>query len=480
MKKEMQAKENMKKKRKRRKAKRIFCLIIFIILAVVIGYAIWFAVNINKHKEAMGEAEYDPLSATALGIDPEKLKEVGRLNVLVVGESDANQGLDEAPYYLADTIMVVSYNPQTQQASILSIPRDTYVGSNITYANASYKINCIYRNKTRMEDLVEAVEDLTGLDLEYYVTVDTAAIRQIVDAIGGVRFNVPIDMDYDDDSQDLYIHIKAGEQLLDGQKAEHVLRFRHNNDYSSYSSEYGDNDFGRMRTQREFIQETAKQLIKIENAPKAVSLLDIVFKNVETNLDMQTLKYYIPYVFKFDPENIQSDYVPGESILSNEVWIYAADKEATAEVVETLFTDKVVEEQPAETNNTNTIAEETTVTEKQEPEQKTETKSEPEEKTQPQTQTAEKQEKTYTIELLNGTGSQDKLTKVKKALEEAGFDVTKSGETSSTAVTMIINRTKSERKISDNIKQKLGTGTITSGEDNSNVDFTIILGNDYK
>ena len=467
MKKEIQAKENMKKRRKKNKVKKILKIILFIILVAVIGYGIWFGINIAKHKATMGEVEYDPLSATALGIDPEKLKSVGRINVLVVGESDANQGLDEDPYYLADTIMVVSYNPQTQQASILSIPRDTYVGSSIEYANASYKINCIYRNKTRMEDLVEAVNDLTGLDIEYYVTVDTAAIRQIVDAIGGVWFNVPIDMDYDDDSQDLYIHIKAGEQLLDGQKAEHVLRFRHNNDFSSYSTEYGDNDFGRMRTQREFLQETAKQLIKIENAPKAVNLLDIVFKNVETNLDMQTLKYYIPYVFKFDPENIQSDYVPGESVLSNEVWIYAADKEATEEVVENLFTDKIIEPEKVDnqTENTNTITDDTTVAEPQKTETKVETKTEPE-------------QKKIKIEILNGTESKEKLTSVKNKLEKAGYDIIKSGETSSTATTTIINRTNNSKQVSDTLKDEIGKGYVINGSDNSGVDYTIIIGND--
>ena len=61
-------------------------------------------------------------------------------------------------------------------------------------------------------------------------------------------FDVPIDMDYTDENQDLYIDLKQGYQLLDGNKAEQVVRFRHNQDGSSYPAEYGDNDIGRMKT----------------------------------------------------------------------------------------------------------------------------------------------------------------------------------------------------------------------------------------
>ena len=117
-----------------------------------------------------------------------------------------------------------------------------------------------------------------------------------------------------------------------------------------------------MRTQREFIQETAKQLLKIENVTKVVNLLDVVFSNVKTNLDLQTIKYYIPYIFKFNTANIQSDMVHGVSEKCNGVWIYSADKTKTKQIVQDLFTDKVIEEDVTDTNqneNENTIKSET-------------------------------------------------------------------------------------------------------------------------
>ena len=453
MKKKIDAKDNKKRKKKKSIVGRIIRFILLILLIALIGYGCYFTYQYFKHTSNMEGKTYDPLSATALGIDPEKLKTVGRLNVLILGESGIGDG-----YKLTDSIMIASYNPQTQQASLLSIPRDTYVGKkdkNVASANylASYKMNAVYRNGTNLDETIECVNNLTGLDIENYILIDTDAIIEIVDAIGGVWFDVPIDMDYDDLNQDLHIHLKAGYQLIDGDKAEQLLRFRHNQDGTSYPVEYGDNDIGRMRTQREFIQATAKQLLKIENVTKVVNLLDIVFNNIKTNLDIQTLKYYIPYVFKFNTSNIVSDTLPGESEKCNEIWIYTANKTKTRQVIQDLFTDKVVVEE----EDTNTIqnTDANTIT------------------------SGEAEEKQITIELLNGTGDSEILQEVKDKLKKEGYVITKSGTTSSTSKTTIINRTSQSSSISKDIKSILGIGTITSGSNNTKVDYTIIIGKDY-
>ena len=347
-------------KKKKSKIGTIIKIILLVILLSIIGYAIWFGTNVVRHTVEKGDADYDPLSAVALGIDPEKLKTVGRLNLLVLGESGVGDG-----YKLTDSIMVVSYNPQTQQASILSIPRDTYVGKkdkNSASQNylASYKMNAVYRNGENIPETVERVSELTGLDIDNYILIDTDAIIEIVDAIGGVTFDVPIDMDYEDETQGLFIHLTAGEQLIDGNKAEQLLRFRHNDDGSSYPEEYGDNDLGRMRTQREFIQETLKQLIRFENVTKFLDIFNIVFNHIQTDLTMDTAKYYIPYAFKFNFENIETGVVPGVSQLCNGIWIYVADKAETAEIVEELFTDK---EPEPETNVNEILTDNEVVTE---------------------------------------------------------------------------------------------------------------------
>ena len=472
--KEKKAKDDNKKEKKKKSIiGRIFKVIFLIILLGVLAYLGYFGYNYSRHTIVMEENHivYDPLSASALGIDPEKLKDVGRLNILVMGESDANQGSDEEPYYLTDTIMVVSYNPQTQQASILSIPRDTYVGKRnkkTATANylASYKVNSIYRNRTNMEEALECISNLVGIELTNYVLIDTDAITDVVDAIGGVWFNVPIDMDYEDLNQNLIIHLKAGEQLIDGNKAEQLLRFRHNQDGTSYPVEYGDNDLGRMRTQREFMQETAKQLLRIENAGRIVNLLDIVFKNIRTNLSMHDMKYYIPYAFKFNTSNIITDVLPGAPEEANGIWIYTADKEKTKQVVEDLFTDKIIEEEIIEgeigensvdsisTNAENIAANSTT------------------------SNTVANNENAIKIELLNGTGNSEIIAKIKENLKQKGYTISKSGTTTQTQKTTIINRTNQKNETSKELKNILGAGTIQAGSDNSKVDYTIIIGED--
>lgn len=448
MKKDTKSKD--KKKKKKSKVRVFFRILLLIILAIIIGYGIWFGINYFKHVSSKGESHYDPLSATALGIDPEKLKSVGRINILILGESGY-----EDDYKLTDSIMVASYNPQTQQASMLSIPRDTYVGKkdkNSATANylASYKMNSVYRNGTNIPETIERVEELVGIDIDNYVLVDTDAIIQIVDAIGGVTFNVPIDMNYDDDNQNLHIHLKAGEQLIDGDKAEQLLRFRHNQDYTTYPAEYGDNDLGRMRTQREFIQATLKQLIKFENVTKVLNLLDIVFNNVKTDLTIDTIKYYVPYAFKFNMENIKSGMVPGTNEKCNGIWIYIANKKQTKELANELFTDIVIQD-----TNTNTIDGNIT---SENDEKNTEIK----------------------IELLNATGSNTTLEKVKQKLTEKGYSVTKTGNTNSASSSVIINRTMQSKIVEEDLKDILNIEKINNNSSNSNVDFTIIIGKDYE
>ena len=124
-------------------------------------------------------------------------------------------------------------------------------------------------------------------------------------------------MKYDDPTQDLHIDLKAGEQLLDGDKAEQLVRFRHGNwdpktrTYPTYPAEYGDNDLGRMRTQREFIMQVIKQTAKVENIFKIGEILDVAKNNLITNIDFDVAKDYIPYIVEFDTANILTSTLPG-------------------------------------------------------------------------------------------------------------------------------------------------------------------------
>ena len=341
--KKTKAKKETKKVKTVRKVKKV---VITILLLLIVVAGSLFGYQIYKNGGGLTGA-----LAALLGENTETLENLEPIKILVMGES----GVDD--YKLADSIMVVSYNPKEQKASIMSIPRDTYVGKrNRKSASqnylASYKINTVFRNGTNIPEAIERINDLTGLDLENYVIIDTKALVKLVDAIGGVTFNVPINMDYEDSSQDLYIHLKAGEQRIDGNKAEQLLRFRHNDDGTTYPSSYGQQDLGRMRTQREFIIETLKQTLKPQNIFKIKQIIDIMGENVKTNIDISKVKAYVPYAVNFNTENIATGMVPGDVEMCNGVSLYIANTRETKKLIEELFTTEEEEQQEANTTNT--------------------------------------------------------------------------------------------------------------------------------
>ncbi len=437
-------KQEKKERRKKSVAWKIFKILVILLILAGISYGCYFAYRVSKNGGGL-----QGFMATAMGHDENTLKDLDPIHFLLVGISG------EEEYKLADTIMVCSYNPKTQKASILSIPRDTYVGKDKTKASASYKINAVYRNGENIEGMVEHIENLTELEIDNYLIIDTKALVQLVDALGGVTFDVPIDMDYDDPTQDLYIHLKAGVQKLDGKQAEGLVRFRHSNDFSTYPSEYGDNDIGRMRTQREFITQVMKQTVRPENLLKLVQIAEIGFKNINTNMTFNTVKDYLPYAVNFNPEDLKTGTLPGEAELANKVWIYTPNVKQIKSLVKELFVEEREVEEDENETNTNTIG--NTIT-----------------------GTSNKEEAKIKIELLNGSGNEKNLTKAVERLEQKGYEIVKKGNTKTTTKTTIINRSNQDDKTSKKLKQDLKAGTISKKYNNSQVDFTITLGKDYK
>ena len=335
------------------------------------------------------------LVTTAMGQTKEEIEKLEPFSALLLGSSQN----------MTDTNMVFKYNPQTQNAYLLSIPRDTFIGDNKNSARAADKINSVYKGKYP-EKILTAVNKVTGLNLKYYVLVDTAALRALVDAIGGVYFDVPIDMKYTDKNQGLYINLKAGYQLLDGDKAEQVVRFRHNQDGSSYSYEYGDNDTGRMKTQRNFLKAVIKQTLTPSNILNIGKFIDIAQTYVKTNIPMKVLKKYIAPAVNFSVDNLETETLPGVNQKCNGVWIFLANKTKTK-----TFLTKM--------NNKLAGIEEI----------------------------SKEDLKNINIEILNGNKNSSKLTKAKQSLTNAGFNVINTSKTNSTDKTIIINKS----NISENI-----------------------------
>lgn len=301
---------------------------IYIIIAII-TIILLTATGVLGVKIAKNGLSFKGMLMTSIGQDEKDIQNLDPFYCLVMGISE------DIEAKLTDTIMLCAYYPNEQKVSILSIPRDTFVGNSTTSADSYDKINALYQ--TSPEKTLEAVRNLTGIDVRNYVVISNNALRDVVDEIGGVYFDVPMNMNYDDWGQKLHINLKKGYQLLDGDKAEQLVRFRHNNDGTTYPSEYGTQDIGRMRTQREFLKAAATQILSGNNIFKIDDIMQVVFENIETNLKMEDIIKYIPSATEFNPENIQSEMLPGVADYIGVLSFYVNDEEETNALVSSLF-----------------------------------------------------------------------------------------------------------------------------------------------
>ena len=443
------------KNNKKRKKMKTWKKVLLVILAIIIAIAIYFIYNSIKIE---GEISLSGMLATAAGHDENTRKNLGEFQVLLMGVSTDQAGVD-----LTDTIMVASYNPNTQRAVLLSIPRDSFTGKNPKRATASQKINAIYNLTKDPQETLDAVNELTGLDIKYYMIVRTEALIELVDAIGPIEYNVPTDMNYDDPTQDLHIHISKGVQEVDGEKAEQLLRFRKNNDGTTFPIEYGDNDIGRMRNQREFITAVIDQTVTAGNITKLGQILDIASRNLTTNVDFNAVKDYLPYAVEFSTANLQTEVLPGTTpdlSETNNVSIYVVDEEETEALIKKLFYPEEETEGDfvSETNTTNNTSSNTT-----------------------NSTSSTSSESAIKIEVINGSGESSKLQKAVDVLKRKGYDVTKTGTTSTISKTIITNRKDLETEELTNIKETLGVGNISTNKSStSKVDVQIIIGKDFE
>ena len=184
---------------------------------------------------------------------------------------------------LTDCMMAVTYDSREQTVRLLSLPRDTQIdavrvsdGSPLTHLNYVYAENGV-------EALRAQAAGLLGYPIDYYVIIDPQGFVELVDAMGGVEFNVPQEMDYEDWTQDIHIHLDAGVQLLDGAEALGAALFRHTSDSEGRTlGGYPNGDLDRTAVQRELLAAVLERaLSQPQHFPDYVSLF---LEHVETDL----------------------------------------------------------------------------------------------------------------------------------------------------------------------------------------------------
>ena len=238
-------------------------------------------------------------------------------NILVSGLDDDNGG--------SDTNILVRFDVPNMRIDLVSLPRDTLLHNE--YRNN--KLNFAYA-KGGTELLMEQIENLLGVPVDFYVTVNLKGFIALVDQIDGVDFDIPINMDYDDPYQDLHIHFTKGPRHLNGQEAMEVVRFRHNNDGTGYGTE----DIGRIGTQQAFLKAVAKQLLQIGNVKNIPALVDIFCTYVKTDLTTGNLVWLGNEALNIGTENIHFATLPGDgSGYYNKQSVYVLDAQATCDLV---------------------------------------------------------------------------------------------------------------------------------------------------
>lgn len=201
-------------------------------------------------------------------------------------------GLDTGGGGHTDTMLLASYDVTNQQATVMSIPRDTMV--NVPWDVK--KINSVYLHygggDRGIQHLYKEVSQLVGFEPDYQVVVEWEAVGKLVDAIGGVDFDNPYPMDYHDPYQDLVIEQAPGLRHLSGNDAMQIIRWRKNDKDSPYGYHTGIGDDGRIKLQQDFLKAVIKQMLTIKNVGNINKIAKVFDECVETDLAFQEIFWF--------------------------------------------------------------------------------------------------------------------------------------------------------------------------------------------
>lgn len=273
---------------------------------------------------------------------------VGMVNILLLGVDEGGMR--------SDTIMLVSLNGRTHKVNIMSIPRDTRVliGKHYQKINAAIGIGAQEVKKGNLKEpeelSVQKVKLLTGLPIHYFMSVDFDGFKEIIDALGGVDFEVPFDMKYDDPAQNLHIDLKAGMQHLDGQAAHDFVRFRKGN---AGHKGYATGDLGRIEAQQAFIKALVQQKLQPKYLLKVDDIFQVIQNNVRTNYTTRDLLKHLGTIKNITSDDINMYQMPGTPKMIDGVSYVVCDEAALSELVNTVFSPSASGDSTNGTENEN-------------------------------------------------------------------------------------------------------------------------------
>ena len=284
-----------------------------------------FAVMIIGVFLLMGQSFVDETDLL-MPLDPES----GKINVLLLGVDE--DGLR------TDTIMVASFDLDTAELNLMSIPRDTRVF--VSNRNMTRKINEVHAITTKANDgtivgpigMAEAVSQLTGIPINYYVEFSFDAAENVLNTLGKITYDVPDvegggrGMNYEDPAQDLYIHLKPGVQKLDGKQILQLMRYRK-----------GDSDHARSERQQNVIKAVVEQKLGFSLITKLPKLFGQIKSDLSTNISAGDVTRYAGYLIRLSTDKIHTYQLPGEDKHVGSRWYYICDFEETEKLINESF-----------------------------------------------------------------------------------------------------------------------------------------------
>ncbi|BBD59048.1 cell envelope-related transcriptional attenuator [Nostoc sp. HK-01] len=199
---------------------------------------------------------------------------------------------------LSDVMLLVKFDPETKKIVMLSVPRDTRTEIE---GHGTRKINAANVEGGPALTAKTVSNLLGGVGIDRYIRINVLGVAKLIDALGGVTVYVPKDMKYQDDSQHLYINLKAGKQHLNGEQTLQLLRFRHD--------ELG--DIGRIQRQQMVIRALTDQSLNPATLTQLPKILNVVKEHIDTNLTVEELVALFGFSVRTNRSNMQMLMLPG-------------------------------------------------------------------------------------------------------------------------------------------------------------------------
>ncbi len=255
----------------------------------------------------------------------------GKINVLLMGV--------DVDGLRTDAIMLASFDTETKEVNMLSIPRDTkmYIGNRYQKINAAHAFVDESGEIGGATATCEAVTRITGIPINYYVDFSFDAVAHVIDELGPIEFTIPdlygdgVGMVYDDPVQSLHINLPPGDYQMNGQQAVWLMRYRHGNVNPSTGvfKGYVNGDSDRVEMQQKFLKAVVDQKVNASLILKIPSIFKEISSEIKTNFTVSEVIKYSKYLADFSSVNIHSYSLPGEyssDSANGDVWIPNMDE----------------------------------------------------------------------------------------------------------------------------------------------------------